>query len=286
MSAARGFTAIPNAVIRDASIPPSTRLLFGVIMSYAYGSRVCTASADTLCEDAGIGRSAFFEGIALLRERGLVDVQKRKSKNGWRNVYVPIAKGVEIPDDEDEGGSPTSGRRVVQDSDEGLSATRTQKKKENEEGSEADASDQRASEKKADPRDSLPPEFPEDLKPHARHVFRVLRSVAEQHGAKKVWPLSLGRLMMSQPHKPFVATAHELHVWAADPGRPVKNVVQTYGTFLSKKGELATFERINAEGLPASGPVSPEGVTSLHGRRLSNAEQVDLNIRRLRGDVG
>ena len=40
MSAARGFTAIPNAIMRDASIPPSTRLLYGVIMSYAWSGLV------------------------------------------------------------------------------------------------------------------------------------------------------------------------------------------------------------------------------------------------------
>jgi hypothetical protein len=133
--AVRGFAAIPNHVLRDSTLPASTRLLYAVVLSYAYGPRACTASAERLCEEAGIGRTAFFDGIATLRERGLLDVQKRKSKNGWRNVYVPLAKGVEIEDDEPEEGRSDSGRRVVRDTDEGSSATRTQNKTKDEEHS-------------------------------------------------------------------------------------------------------------------------------------------------------
>lgn len=143
MSAGRGFTAIPNHILRDTTIPPSTRLLYGVIASYAWGQRSCTASSARLCEEAGIGRSAFFEGIAMLRERGLLEVQKRKSPNGWRNVYVPAMKGVAIEDEHDAEaeGRPDSGRGVVRYTDEGSSAMRTQKKTKSEEDSEADASE-------------------------------------------------------------------------------------------------------------------------------------------------
>lgn len=290
MSAARGFTAIPNHIIRDASIPPSTRLLYGVIMSYAWSARACTASAATLCEDTGIGRSAFFEGIALLRDRGLVEVQKRRSKNGWRNVYVPVAKGVEISDvddDDDGGGRPTSGRRVVQDSDEGSSATRTQKKTKAEEDPSADASGDERKDAREDPRNSLPADFPDELRPHAREVFRILRAVAEQHGAAKVWPQAVGRAIMAHPNHPLVATAHALNVWAVDPGRKIKNVVQTYSTFLRRERELEGIESLAGGGTPSSRPNLPSGVTPLRrpGGRLSNAEQVEANIQALRGGM-
>lgn len=134
MSASRGFAAIPNHIIRDSTLTPATRILYGVIVSYAWSGRVCSVSTGRLCEEAGMGRSAFFEGIATLRDRGLLDIEKRRSANGWKNVYVPTMRGVEI--DDDEGGSPDSGRGVVRQADGGSSATRTQKKTKEEEDSE------------------------------------------------------------------------------------------------------------------------------------------------------
>lgn len=288
MSAARGFTAIPNHIIRDASIPPSTRLLYGVIMSYAWSARACTASAATLCDDTGIGRSAFFEGIALLRDRGLVEVQKRKSKNGWRNVYVPVAKGVEIPDaddDDDGGGRPTSGRRVVQDPDGGSSATRTQKKTNDEEGPSADASGtEEEAARVSDPTQQLPDEFPDELVPHARHVYRVLRSVAEQHNARVVTPRAVGLTIMGKPGRRYVEEAHAMAAWAQAPPRPILDVVGTYRTWLGKAQTFAGVEQLDDDGRIATAPAAPPAnVTHLHGRRLSNAEQVEANIQALRG---
>jgi hypothetical protein len=134
MSAARGFTAIPNHVLRDAELTLSARVLYGVILSYAWGKGVCTASSKRLCDETGIGRSAFFEAVASLRERELIEVSKRRFRGGWRNVYLPVIRGGLSIEDEDEG-RPDSGREVVQDPDGGSSARRTEKKTQGEEGS-------------------------------------------------------------------------------------------------------------------------------------------------------
>lgn len=102
----RGFAAIPNHVIRDATIPASARLLYGIILSYAFAGRRCTASTTRLCEEAGIGRSAFFEAMKVLTKRDLLTVVKVKTAHGWRNAYTPTVKPFHI----DEEGSPESGR--------------------------------------------------------------------------------------------------------------------------------------------------------------------------------
>lgn len=97
-----GFTMIPNDVLRDRGLTLATRVVYGVILSYAYGQNPCTASTERLCADAGIGRTALFEAVAELRERGLIEVTKRRSGTVRRNVYVPVRQpvGHDLRDDE------------------------------------------------------------------------------------------------------------------------------------------------------------------------------------------
>lgn len=102
-------------------------------------------------------------------------------------------------------------------------------------------------------RSAPPPEFPEELRPHARTVMPILEAIAEQHNAKKVWPLTLGKTLMRFRRKPLVAVVHELDRWAVDPPRAIKDVVSTYATFLENKPDLQGVERLDEQGLPASG---------------------------------
>lgn len=117
-----------------------------------------------------------------------------------------------------------------------------------------------------DPKAKPPPNFPEALRPHAREVMRVLTAIAEQHGCAKVWPLQVGRIVMAHPRHPLVAVAHEFAVWAVDPPRKIKSVVQTYQTFLRGSLELAALERLADDGTPSGAPAGrPGNVRPLRG---------------------
>lgn len=116
----QGFVAIPNAVIQDKSLPGGARLLYGVILSYAWGENPCKVNPDTLAEECGISRATFFRHTALLMERGLLHVEKKRSKNGWRNLYRPVTGSVEVPDTEGLSQSETAS----QEENEGLSHQR------------------------------------------------------------------------------------------------------------------------------------------------------------------
>jgi hypothetical protein len=123
-----------------------------------------------------------------------------------------------------------------------------------------------AREAKPDPRSLAPEGFPDELRVHAREVLRVLRAVAEQHNARKVWPLAVGRVVMAHPRHPLVATAHALAAWAVDPPREIRDVVSTYRRFLEQPScrELETTERLAADGTPATGNGRPPaGVTPI-----------------------
>lgn len=101
----RGFAAIPNHVIRDSSLPASARLLYGIILSYAFGARRCTASTARLCEEAGIQRATFWRAIHVLVERKLLTVEKRKTAAGWHNTYSPRVSPLSVSDEDESEGS-------------------------------------------------------------------------------------------------------------------------------------------------------------------------------------
>lgn len=125
-----------------------------------------------------------------------------------------------------------------------------------------------------DPRESPPEDFPDQLRPHAREVYRVLKVVAEQHGARRVWPQAVGRVLMAHPRHPLVAQAHALAAWAVDPPRPIKDVVGTYRSFLARERELEATEHLAPDGTPASSNGKlPAGVTPIRGRRTEEDQR-------------
>lgn len=117
----------------------------------------------------------------------------------------------------------------------------------------------------ADASDSVPDGFPDELRPHARLVLPVLREVAAQHNARRVTALALGRLMMepSRRHKPFVKAAHDFATWAADPPRPIKDVVASYRTWIDRERDLQAIERVD------NGPRGGAGRTGRFDRRVT-----------------
>lgn len=103
MSDPRGFTAVPNRIMRDRTLTHTARFLYAILLGYAFGDGRCTASAETLAADIGVGRTALFDAIRLLKERELVEVAKERHDGGWHNVYTPrvTLHGVVVEDEQD-----------------------------------------------------------------------------------------------------------------------------------------------------------------------------------------
>jgi hypothetical protein len=122
-------------------------------------------------------------------------------------------------------------------------------------------------------RERVPEDFPDELRPHAREVMRLLRNVAAAHNAKAVTALAVGTLMMApaRRHKPFVKAAYDFASWAAAPPRPIKDVVASYRTWIDRCEDLAGVERITP------GPPSTTGGSSRRGR---DPEREALDARR------
>ena len=110
----------------------------------------------------------------------------------------------------------------------------------------------------------LPVGFPERLRPHMRIVFPLLTDLAVRHNAKAVQPRSLATVAMAHAHKPLVAAAYGFVAWADDQPEPRRDVVSGYRNWLGKQSDLAGFEELGADGLPANG----------HHRRANASEML------------
>lgn len=103
----------------------------------------------------------------------------------------------------------------------------------------------------------LPEDFPRELRLHLRVVFKVLRDVAVRHNAKAVTPLSLVAVVMARTHKPLVRGVYDFAAWADGQAMNRRDVLAGYRNWLDKLNDLAGFEQLGADGLPANGRVPP-----------------------------
>lgn len=250
----------------------------------------CEAKQETLAAGVEAGERAIRGHLSTLEKMGVIArrPQFRRDRGRRGDEFLLLAPGIdEWPDGEsvsrdqpaqDAGGTGTDG----EDPPAQIDAFTRHETHPQEQPRRTTTSDDHATKPGEDARERPPDDFPDELRPHARHVLRVLRSVAETHGAKKVWPLRLGKLLMQNRHKPLVATAHALDQWAVDPGRPIKDVVSTYSTFLARERELEGVEPLRDDGTPGPGSL-PGNVHHMRGRPMSNADRVDQQVMALRG---
>lgn len=82
----RGFTLIPNYVLRARTISRDAKLLYGILLSYAWQKGNCWPGYDTLMEDLQCGRPQLAKYIKELKETGLVQVQRRGQ--GLTSIYT------------------------------------------------------------------------------------------------------------------------------------------------------------------------------------------------------
>lgn len=268
----------------------------------------CYLSLDTLARRTRCHRNTAHAAVGRLAELGELRVWTRcvRRPDGAVNLYQLVLEG--LPHDQrppqaqgdpdmGPGFSQVSGEPVVtspaggsHDSAGGSHDQVVRKKSlgKVKQPSTATAPGARASEEKPDRRSKVPDDFPDELRAAANEVYRILKSVAADHNAQCVWPQAVAKAMVGHRHKPHVAVAHELAVWAVDPPRPIRSVVGTYVTFLKKARDIEGRERWDG-----SAPDNVHRIRPGHdrmGRRLSDRELVlqglDEAIARSEGEPG
>lgn len=210
-------------------------------------------SQEDLAEYAECSTRTVSSHLNALEAAGLLSRRKRFSSKGRRlaDGFLLVAEGITAWPD----GAPivppvtTGSQAPPEESSSGKPAQSPP---------EAQASEQEQPNgtppvegKRADARDSLPDDFPDELRPHAIAVYRTLRQLAAEHNAGKVWPLAVGRSMLANPERPYVRAALDMAAWASGNSRRLRDVPATYRKWLERVDPIEGVEQLDEQGRPA-----------------------------------
>lgn len=81
----KGFTQVPNAILRAKKLSPGAKLAYAALISYAWHENECFPGQDRLGTDIGVTRQTANEYIRELRTKGFIRVTRRGQ--GRSNVY-------------------------------------------------------------------------------------------------------------------------------------------------------------------------------------------------------
>ena len=86
----KGFTQVPNAILRSKKISPGAKLAYSGLLSYAWEKDSCFPGQDTLGDDIGVTRQTVNEYIKELEKKGYVSVKRRgQGKSNYYYIHVP-----------------------------------------------------------------------------------------------------------------------------------------------------------------------------------------------------
>lgn len=81
----RGFTQLPNYVLRDKDLSFGARLAFAVLLSYAWQQDSCFPGQGKMAEDLGTHERSVRRYLQELKDRGYIDWKQRGLNR--TNVY-------------------------------------------------------------------------------------------------------------------------------------------------------------------------------------------------------
>src|SRR5215208_4406699 len=82
----KGFTLIPNVILRARGLSRDAKLLYGDLLSYAWQKGSCFPGYDVLMADMPCHREALAKYIKELKTVGLIEVQRRGQ--GKTSIYT------------------------------------------------------------------------------------------------------------------------------------------------------------------------------------------------------
>ena len=80
-----GFVQLPLPVLKDNRLSSMDKVVYAVLLSYAWQSRRCFPGRQTIANDAGVSILTISKSIAHLREFNLIEVERRGQ--GKVNIY-------------------------------------------------------------------------------------------------------------------------------------------------------------------------------------------------------
>ena len=84
--ALRGFTQLPNFILRDPSISIGAKTIYSLLLSYAWHNDLCFPGQDRLAKDVGMGIASVNRFIKELESCSLIEIARRGQ--GKTNFYT------------------------------------------------------------------------------------------------------------------------------------------------------------------------------------------------------
>lgn len=82
----RGFTQVPNSVIKDVSLSRGARLLYVILSSYSWDKDFCYPAQETLAREIGLTDRQVRSLLKELEAAGYIGIRKRGYESP--NVYI------------------------------------------------------------------------------------------------------------------------------------------------------------------------------------------------------
>src|SRR3954471_12178507 len=82
---AKGFTMLPNFLLRSKKLSAGDKMAFAMLLSYAWHNDYCFPGQDRLAEDLGLSDRSVRTHLKSLEATGLLSIKRRGQ--GKTNIY-------------------------------------------------------------------------------------------------------------------------------------------------------------------------------------------------------
>lgn len=91
-----GFTQLPNEVLKDIQLSSGSKLLYALLLSYAWQENLCYPGQETLAKDSNSNTRTIQRHLDALVKRGLISVERRGLSK--TNIYYIEPLGSVYPE--------------------------------------------------------------------------------------------------------------------------------------------------------------------------------------------
>lgn len=81
-----GFTQLPNFILRNADLSANAKVVYALLLSYAWHSNLCFPGQEKLADHMGTHMSTVSRAMTELEDCGLLEIERRGQ--GRTNFYT------------------------------------------------------------------------------------------------------------------------------------------------------------------------------------------------------